>query len=121
MAMASMSGSVQIVGQRALGHDDDEGPALGVVAHRLGKADLRLPHAFRAALAAAMQEEDDGPLLVVVAAPVFRQVDLKAVGDAVQLDLAIQKAGLLGGLGVRSVSLVAERLRAAWVELARRR
>ena len=66
-----------------------------MVAHRLGKADLSLPHALGAALAAAMQEEDDGPLLVVVAAPVFRKVDLKAIGDSVQLDLAIQKAGLL--------------------------
>ena len=75
-----------VVELRALRHDDDEGPALGVVAHRCGKADLGLPHAFGAALAAAVKKENDGPLLVVVAAPVFRQIDLEVVGDAVELD-----------------------------------
>ena len=84
-----------VAGLGALRHDDDERPALGVVAHCLGKADLRLPHALGAALAAAMKKENDGPLLVVVAPPLFRQIDLEAVGDAVQLDAAIEEAGLL--------------------------
>ena len=42
-----------------------------------------------------VQRKDDGPLLTVVAPPIFRQVDLKAVGDAVQLDAAIQKSRFL--------------------------
>jgi hypothetical protein len=74
MAMASISGRSTRC-ERALRHDDDEGPAVGVVAHLLGQADLGLPHAFGAALAAAVQEEDDGPLPMVVAAPLFGQVD----------------------------------------------
>jgi hypothetical protein len=45
-----------------------------------------------------MQEEDDGPLLVVVATPLLRQVDLEAVSYAVQFDSAIEKAGFLRGL-----------------------
>ena len=88
-----------VVVLRALGHDDDEGPALGVVADGFGKADLGLPHALGAALAAAVEEENDGPGLAVVAAPVFGQVDLEAVGGAVELDAAIEEAGLLGRLG----------------------
>ena len=70
-----------------------------MIAHRLGKADLRLPHAFGAALAAPVQRENDRPLLAVVAAPVFGQVDLKAVGDASKFDSAVQEAGLLRRLG----------------------
>ena len=69
-----------------------------MVAHRLGKADLGLPHAFGTALAAAVEEEDDGPLLVNVAAPFFGEIDLEAVSGAVQLEAAIEKAGLLRGL-----------------------
>ena len=48
--------------ERALGHDDDEGPALRMVAHRFRKADLGLPHAFAAALAATMERQNDRPL-----------------------------------------------------------
>ena len=84
-----------VIGQRALGHDDDKGPALRVVAHSLGQADLRLPHALRTSLAASMQKQNDRPLLVVFAAPFLRQVDLEAVGSAVQFDPAVQKACLL--------------------------
>ncbi len=90
-----------VVNLRTLRHHDDEGPALGVVAHRCGQADLRLPHAFGAALAAAVEKEDDGPLPVVVAPPVFGQVDLEAIGDAVELEGAIEEAGFLEVFGMR--------------------
>jgi hypothetical protein len=43
-----------------------------------------------------MEEEDDGPLLVIVASPLFREVDLEAVGYAAKFDSAIEEAGLLG-------------------------
>jgi hypothetical protein len=36
-----------------------------------------------------------GHCLMVVAAPILRQVDLKAIGAAVQLDAAIEEAGIL--------------------------
>ena len=70
-----------------------------MVTHRCGKADLRLPHALGAALAAPVQKQDDGPQLVVVAAPLLGEIDLEAIGDAVQLDAAIEEAGLLRRLG----------------------
>jgi hypothetical protein len=90
----------------ALGHDDDEGPALGVVAELLGKAGLGLPQAFTAALASAMEKEDDGRrgfwlssfgggFEGLRAVKVFRQVDLKFVVDALELDGAVEKTGLL--------------------------
>ena len=66
-----------------------------MVAHRLGNSDLGLPHALGAALGAPVQKQDDGPSLAVVALPIFRQVHLKAVGDAVQLDAAVQESGFL--------------------------
>ncbi len=99
MAMSSIAGSVQMGVLRTLGHDDDEGPAFGVIAHRFREADLGLPHAFRAALAAAVQEENDGPLPAVVAAPILGQIDLKAVGDVVEFDAAVEESRLLRRLG----------------------
>jgi hypothetical protein len=42
-----------------------------------------------------MEGEDDGPLFAIVATPLFREIDLKAVSDSVQLDAAIEEAGLL--------------------------
>ena len=83
-----------------LGHDDDEGPAVGMDANGLGKADLGFVHALRAALAGAMEEEDDRPGLFAV--PVFRQIDDVAVEDAVDFERAIEEAGVLeagGGVG----------------------
>ena len=68
-----------VVDLRTLGHHDDEGPAFGMIAHRLGEADLGLPHAFGAALAAPVEEQNDGPLPMVVAPPVFGEVDLEAI------------------------------------------
>ena len=94
-----------VSGLRALRHHDHEGPAVGVVAHRFGEADLRLPHSFGAALAAAMQEEDDGPFLAVVAPPILGQVNLKAVSDAVELDAPVQESRILRGLGPGRVGL----------------
>ena len=90
---------------RALRHHDHERPAVGVVAHRFGDPDLRLPHAFGAALAPAVQEEDDGPLLAVVAPPLLRQVNLKAVGDSVQLDAAVQESRILRWLRLGQTNL----------------
>ena len=84
-----------VSGDGALRHDDDERPALGVVAHLEGQADLRLPHALRSALAAPVQEQDDRPQLAVVAPAILRQVDLELVDYSADLDTAIQKAGLL--------------------------
>jgi hypothetical protein len=46
-----------------------------------------------------MEEEDDGPLLVVVAAPLFRKVNLETVCHPVKFDTAVEEAGLLWGLG----------------------
>ena len=83
-----------------LGHDDDEGPAVGMDANGLGKADLGFVHALRAALAGAMEEEDEGPGLFAV--PVLRQIDDVAVEDAVDFERAIEEAGVLeagGGVG----------------------
>ena len=97
----------------ALGHDDDEGPALGMVADLGGQTDLGLPHAFAAALAAAVEEEDDGPAVVVFfvgrfggvlgLAVVLRQVDLELVGGTVQLEGAVEETGFLGGALGRGV------------------
>jgi hypothetical protein len=67
---------------RALRHDDDKRPALGVVAYLRWQADLSLPHALGPALAAAVEKQDDGPKPAVVAPPVIGQVDLETVGDA---------------------------------------
>ncbi len=83
-----------------LRHDNDDGPAFGMVAHRQGQADLGLPHAFGAALAASVKEQDDGPLLVVVATPVLGQVDLKPIGHAVEHELAVEETRLLLRVGV---------------------
>jgi hypothetical protein len=47
-----------------------------------------------------MKEKDDGPLLVIVAAPFFREIDLEAVGDSVKFDAAIEEASFLGRLEV---------------------
>ena len=105
--MVEHRGIGPVSGRRALRHHDHERPAVGMVAHRFGEADLGLPHAFGAALAAPVQKQDDGPLFVVVAPPILGQVHLKAVHDAVQLDAAIQESGILRRL----------RLAAAWVEL----
>jgi hypothetical protein len=87
-----------VVGQRTLRHHDDEGPALRVVAHLLGQANLRLPHPLRAALPAPVEEQDHRPLLVVVAPPLLGQIDLEAVGGPIQYESAVQKARLLRGL-----------------------
>jgi hypothetical protein len=76
-----------------------------MVAHRLGKADLGLPHAFGAALATAVEGEDDGPKLVVVAPPLFGKVDDEAVGFTVEFYFSIQEAGLLRRLGPGLVGL----------------
>jgi hypothetical protein len=46
-----------------------------------------------------VEEKDDRPLLVVVAAPFLREIDLEAVAYAVELDAAVEEAGLLRGLG----------------------
>ena len=89
-----------IGGNGALRHDDDEGPAVGVIADGLGKANLRLPHTLSATLSAAVEEEDNGPLFAIVAAPLLREIDLKAIGDAMELDAPIEEAGFLEmGLG----------------------
>ena len=80
---------------RTLGHNHDEGPALGVIANGFRQADLGLPHAFRAAFAAPVKKQNDGPGLVVVAAPLLRQVDLEAIGDTAELNAAVEKAGFL--------------------------
>jgi len=92
------------IGVGALGHDDDEWPALGMIAHLEGQADLGLPHALGAALAAPVEEENDGPLTVVVAAKVFREIDLEVITGAAELKGAVQEPGLLGwnGRGRRS-------------------
>ena len=68
-----------------------------MIADRQRQPDLRLEHALRAALSAAMQEKQDGPRLVFVAPELFRQIDLEPVGDAIDFDLAVQEAGFLGG------------------------
>ena len=78
-----------------LGHDDDGGPAFGVDTNGGGQADLGLVHALGAALARAVEEENDGQVLVLI--PAQRQVDLVAVGDAVEHDGAIEKARSPGG------------------------
>ncbi len=96
--------------QGALGQDDDEGPALGVVAELLGKADLGLPEAFAAAFAAAVEEKQNRRGLLaffVFGALIFRaglrfvevfgEVDLEVVGDAFDFDGAVEEAGFLEG------------------------
>jgi len=83
----------------ALGHDDDEGPALRMVAHGLRKADLGLSHAFGTALATAVQKQDDGPFAVVVSPPFLRHVDLVAMDYPGKDELAIEEARVLDGGG----------------------
>ena len=95
-----------VSGLRALRHHDHEGPAVGMIAHCFGDADLRLPHSFGAALAAAVQEEDDRPFLAVIAAPLFRQIDLKTISDAVELDVPIEETGILRRLWLGRVRCV---------------
>ena len=105
------------VAEGALGHDDDEGPALGVVAELGGKADLGLPHAFGTAFAAAVEEEDDGEMAMVGefvgVAVVLREVDLELVGDAIEGDGAVEEAGFLGGGGWGGVAVAAMGVRSA--------
>ena len=84
-----------VKGQRTLRHHNHKRPALRVVAHRLGQPDLRLPHAFRAALAASVQKQNHRPGFTVVAAELFGKVNLKAVSNAAELNGAIEKACLL--------------------------
>ena len=79
--------------ERHLGHDDNEGPALGMEADGLRKADLGFVHAFGAALAGTMEKEDDRPGLFAV--PVLRQIDDVAAQDAVDFERAIEEAGVL--------------------------
>src|SRR3984957_21251093 len=94
-----------VSGLWTLRHYDHERPAVGMVAHCFGDADLRLPHSFRAALSSAVQEEDDRPFLTVVAAPLFRQVDLKAIGGSLEHDAPIEEAGVLRRLGLGRLRL----------------
>ena len=84
-----------------LRHHDDERPALRMIANSLRQADLRLPHAFSTALAAPVQKQNDRPLLVVVAPPLFRDVDLVAIRGRAHLDPAIEKSCLLRWMFVR--------------------
>ena len=73
-----------------------------MIAHLKRKADLRLPHAFAAALAPAVQEENDGPVAVIVPPILFGQVDLEAVAHALVRELPVEETGLLrGSWGVR--------------------
>jgi hypothetical protein len=109
--------------ERALGDDDDEGPALGVVAELLGKADLGLPEAFAAAFSSAVQEQDyrrEGlgflaqgfRLFEVGFVEVFGEIDLEFIGDAVDFDGAVEEAGFLEGFwGYGGVRLVLGRVR----------
>ena len=82
-----------MVVERHLRHDHDEGPAVGMKANGLRKADLRLVHAFGAPFAGAVQEENERPRLR--AAPILRQIDHVAMEDAVDFDGAIEKTGVL--------------------------
>ena len=68
-----------------------------MIAQRQGKSYLCLEHAFRAALAPPVEKQDNRPRLVFIAPEVFGQVDLEAVRDSVELNLAIQKSGFLSG------------------------
>jgi hypothetical protein len=86
-----------MVAEGDLGHDDDEGPALGMEADGLRKADLGLVHALGAAFAGAVEEEDEGPGLLAV--PVFGEVDNVAMEDAVDFEGAIEEAGVLRARG----------------------
>jgi hypothetical protein len=97
--------------EAALGHDDEEGPALGVVAELLRKADLGLPEAFCAALASAVEEEEDGGLLGLFAGKFgvagvglvgegIGEVDLEFIAGAAKGERAVEKAGFLMVRGV---------------------
>ena len=68
-----------------------------MVAHLQRKPDLGLEHAFRPAFAAPVQEQNDGPGLVFVAPELLGHIDLEPVGNALDLDLAIQEPGFLRG------------------------
>ena len=70
------------------------------IPHAEMEADLGLPHALGTALAAAVKKQNHRPFSAVVAAPVLRQVDLEAVGDAMQFDAAIEEARFLWRSGV---------------------
>jgi len=54
-----------------------------VVAHRLGQPDLRLPHASEPRSPRPCQKQNHRPGFAVVAAELLRQVNLKAVSNAV--------------------------------------
>ncbi len=90
-----MAGSVQWAVCGHCGITITNGQRSGWLRTASANADLRLPHSFGAALAAAMQKKNDGPLLAVVAPPIFRQVDLEAVGDSMRLNLAVQESRIL--------------------------
>ncbi len=90
---------------RALRHHDDEGPALRMVAHGCRQANLRLPHALRAALAAPMQKEDDRPLLVVVSLKTVGKVNGEVVDGVMKFKRAVEKAGFLKILRTREMRL----------------
>ena len=47
--------------QWTLRHHDNKGPSLGMIANLLRQTDLRLPHAFAAPFAPAVEKQDDRP------------------------------------------------------------
>src|SRR5271165_2290769 len=81
-----------MVVERNLRHHDDKGPAVGMQADRLRKADLCLVHPFGTALAGTMQEENDRPDAML--GPVLGQIDLVLVHIPIDRYTAVEEAGV---------------------------